>query len=174
MARWQYAWVRDDAQVAVFFSHAQGPGLMSELMPLVGQSLIAAQSSEWIISLDKRTLNVPYFCGLMGDRGWELVTVQTVFNPAMGVPSSTYYFKRAVGLSGAQDAHPYGPCQQIGQLQAGAIHFLIGNNDIKRQPRARRSLSLRTIAGEATPHTTALARSASPRPPQLQVALYSD
>ena len=72
------------------------PALMSELMPLVGQSLITAQSSEWIISLDKRTLNVPYFCGLMGDRGWELVTVQTTFNPAMGAPSSTYYFKRAV------------------------------------------------------------------------------
>jgi hypothetical protein len=94
MKHFQYAWVRDDAQVAVFFSHAQGPNLMQELAQVLGPSLIVPQSSEWVLSLNKQTLNVPYFCGLLGDRGWELVAVSTV--PGMGVPSTTMYFKKEI------------------------------------------------------------------------------
>ncbi len=94
MKHFQYAWVRDDTQVAAFFSHAQGPNLMQELASVLGPSLIVPQSSEWVLSLNKQTLNVPYFCGLLGDRGWELVGVTTM--PGMGVPSTTMYFKKAM------------------------------------------------------------------------------
>ena len=75
-------------------------------MLFVGQSVIVAQSSEWVISLDKRTLNLPYFCGLLGDRGWELVAVHAFTNPQMFntqslVPVTTCSFKRS-----APDAMP--------------------------------------------------------------------
>ncbi len=94
MKHFQYAWVRDDTQVAAFFSHAQGPALLQELAQVLGPALIAPQSSEWVLSLNKATLNVPYFCGLLGDRGWELVGVTTL--PGMGVPSTTMYFKKEI------------------------------------------------------------------------------
>ena len=98
MTRWQYAWLRDEPQMAVFFSHPQGPALIPELMAVIGQSLFTHQSTEYVLSLDKSTLNVPYFCGLLGDRGWELSGVTS--NPvpgAMGpVMQTTMYFKRPV------------------------------------------------------------------------------
>ena len=98
MARYQYAWLRDEPQMAVFFSHPQGPGLIPELMSVIGPSLIPAQSSEWVLSLNKATLNVPYFCGLLGDRGWELVGVSSLLQGGqMGpVVQTTMYFKRPV------------------------------------------------------------------------------
>ena len=48
------------------------------------------------MAFDKATLNVPYLCGLLGDRGWELVTVETRLQPgAMGpVSQNVMYFKR--------------------------------------------------------------------------------
>ena len=99
MTRWQYAWLRDDAnQMAVFFSHPQGPNLMPELMAVIGPSLAAAQSSEWVLSLNRQTLNLPYFCGLLGDRGWELTAVDTRLAPGAMMPTqlqTTMYFKRA-------------------------------------------------------------------------------
>ena len=101
MTRWQYAWFRDEPQMALFFSHAQGPSLIPELMAVVGPSIVPTQSSEWVLSLDKRTLNVPYFCGLLGDRGWELVGVTSNVQPGpMGpVVQTTMYFKRPAGES---------------------------------------------------------------------------
>lgn len=94
MNHFQYAWVRDDTQVAVFFSHAQGPNLIQELSAVLGPALIVPNSSEWVLSLNKATLNVPYFCGLLGDRGWELVAVSTM--PGMGMATTTMYFKKAI------------------------------------------------------------------------------
>src|SRR3990172_1518568 len=99
MTRWQYAWVRDEPQTAVFFSHAQGASLVPELAALLGPSLIVPQCSEWVLSLDKRTLNVPYFCGLLGDRGWELVGIDSRVQAGAMMPSqlqTTMYFKRPV------------------------------------------------------------------------------
>jgi hypothetical protein len=96
MTRWQYAWLRDEPQMAVFFSHPQGPNLVNELTTVIGPSLIIPQSSEWVLSLNKQTLNVPYFCGLLGDRGWELVSVETRIAGPMSMPSTTMYFKRPV------------------------------------------------------------------------------
>ena len=96
MTRWQYAWLRDEPQMAVFFSHPQGPVLIPELLAVIGPSLLMAESSEWVLSLNKHTLNVPYFCGLLGDRGWELVGVSTNVQPGpMGaVVQTTMYFKK--------------------------------------------------------------------------------
>jgi hypothetical protein len=84
--------------MAVFFSHPQGPNLIPELIGVIGPSLAPAQSSEWVLSLNKQTLNVPYFCGLLGDRGWELVGVSSLLQGgAMGpVVQTTMYFKRPV------------------------------------------------------------------------------
>ena len=98
MARYQYAWLRDEPQMAVFFSHPQGPGLLAELGAVIGPSLLVAGSSEWVLSLNKATLNVPYFCGLLGDRGWEMVGVSAapIGTPMGTVTQTTMYFKRAV------------------------------------------------------------------------------
>jgi hypothetical protein len=100
MNKWQYAWVRDDnQQIAVFFSHPQGPSLVPELMAVIGPSVAVAQSSEWVLSLNRQTLNMPYFCGLLGDRGWELVSVETRLQPGAMMPNqlqTTMYFKRPV------------------------------------------------------------------------------
>jgi hypothetical protein len=101
MNRWQYAWLRfgGNVQTACFFSHAQNPQLINELGPLLGPSLIAPQSSEWVLTFNSATVNVPYVCGLLGDRGWELVSSDTLIAPAMGSiastnPQTTLYFKR--------------------------------------------------------------------------------
>ncbi len=98
MTRYQYAWLRDEPQMAVFFSHPQGPGLLAELASVIGPSLIAPSSSEWVLSLNKATLNVPYFCGLLGDRGWELVGVSAapIATPMGPITQTTMYFMRAV------------------------------------------------------------------------------
>jgi hypothetical protein len=103
MTRWQYAWLRDDAQVVVFFSHPQGASLISELAAVIGPSIVPAQSSEWVLSLNKATLNLPYFCGLLGDRGWELVAVETRLQPGAMTPTqlqTTMFFKRPVAEAG--------------------------------------------------------------------------
>jgi len=101
MARWQYAWLRfgGNGPTAVFFSHPQNPQLINELVPVLGASLIVPQSSEWTLTLNGQSVNLPYFCGLLGDRGWELVTGDTLIAPQLGSiastnPQTTLYFKR--------------------------------------------------------------------------------
>jgi hypothetical protein len=102
MDRWQYAWLRfgGNGPTAVFFSHPQNPQLIAELAPVLGPSLIVPQSSEWTLTFNGATVNLPYVCGLLGDRGWELVNADTLIAPVMGSlqslnPQTTLYFKHA-------------------------------------------------------------------------------
>ena len=97
MARFQYAWLRDEPQMSVFFSHPQGPGMVPEFVSILGPMVFPQQSTEWVLSLDKSRVNVPYLGGLLGDRGWELVAVDTRLIPGAMAPTqlqTTWYFKR--------------------------------------------------------------------------------
>jgi hypothetical protein len=99
MTRWQYAWLKDEPQLAVFFSHPQGPALIPEFSAILGPMLFVQQSTEWVLSLDKTKVNMPYLAGLLGDRGWELVDVETRLQPGAMAPTqlqTTWYFKRPV------------------------------------------------------------------------------
>jgi len=99
MTRWQYAWLKDEPQLAVFFSHPQGPALIPEFSAILGPMLFVQQSTEWVLSLDKTKVNMPYLAGLLGDRGWELVSVETRIQAGAMMPSqmqTTWYFKRPI------------------------------------------------------------------------------
>ena len=99
MTRWQYAWLRDEPQLSVFFSHAQGPALIPEMSAILGPMLFVQNSTEWVLSLDKNRVNLPYMAGLLGDRGWELVSVDSKLMPGAMAPTqiqTTWYFKRGV------------------------------------------------------------------------------
>lgn len=103
MSRWQYAWLRfgSNGPTAIYFSHPQSPQLINELAPVLGPSLMVPQSSEWTLTFNGATVNVPYLCGLLGDRSWELVTVGTITVPQIGSmqslnPQTTLYFKRQI------------------------------------------------------------------------------
>ena len=51
-----------------------------------------------MLSLDKNRVNLPYMAGLLGDRGWELVAVDSKLMPGAMAPTqiqTTWYFKRA-------------------------------------------------------------------------------
>ncbi|MEO6349890.1 MAG: hypothetical protein ABIP53_04490 [Candidatus Limnocylindrales bacterium] len=83
--------------MSVFFSHAQGPALILELTAILGPMLFVQQSTEWVLSLDKNRVNLPYMAGLLGDRGWELAAVETRLQPGAVMPTqmqTTWYFKR--------------------------------------------------------------------------------
>ena len=95
MTRWQYAWLRDEPQLSVFFSHAQGPALIPEFSAILGPMLFVQNSTEWVLSLDKNRVNLPYMAGLLGDRGWELVAVDSKLMPGAMAPTqlqTTWYF----------------------------------------------------------------------------------
>ena len=96
MTRWQYAWLTDQPTTNIFFSHPQGPGLINELYALLGPTLIPQQSTEWVLTLDRSKVNFVYLSGLLGDRGWELVAVETrpQQGPMMGALQTTWFFKR--------------------------------------------------------------------------------
>lgn len=99
MTRWQYAWLRDEPQMSVFFSHPQGPGLIPDFASILGPMLLVQQSTEWVLSLDKNRVNLPYMAGLLGDRGWELAAVDTRLQAGAMTPTqlqTTWYFKRPV------------------------------------------------------------------------------
>lgn len=106
MTRWQYAWMSDQPQTTVGFSHPQ-PGLAAELVQLLGPAAISPQSNEWLVTLDGSRVNLAYLSGLLGDRGWEMVAVvtriqsggmmQTQMNVMAGSLQTNWYFKRAVG-----------------------------------------------------------------------------
>ena len=99
MTRWQYAWPKDEPQLAVFFSHPQGPALIPEFSSILGPMLFVQQSTEWVLSLDKSKVNMPYLAGLLGDRGWELVSVDSRNAPvglSMATAHTTWYYKRPV------------------------------------------------------------------------------
>jgi hypothetical protein len=97
MSRWQYAWLKDEPTVALFFSHSQGPGSVPEFSSIFGPALFPQQSTEWVLSFDKARVNVPYLSGVLGDRGWELVAVDSRLQPGAVAPSqlqTTWYFKK--------------------------------------------------------------------------------
>ena len=99
MTRWQYAWLRDEPELSVFFSHAQGPSLIPELAAILGPMLYAQNSTEWVLALDRNRVNMPYLAGLLGDRGWELVSVNSKLMPGALSPShvqTTWYFKKPI------------------------------------------------------------------------------
>ena len=99
MTRFQYAWLRDEPQLSVFFSHAQGPSLIPEFTAILGPMLFVQNSTEWVLSLDKNRVNLPYMAGLLGDRGWELTAVDSKLMPGAMAPTqiqTTWYFKRSM------------------------------------------------------------------------------
>jgi hypothetical protein len=56
-----------------------------------------SRSTEWVLSFDKARVNVPYLSGVLGDRGWELVAVDSRLQPGAITPSqlqTTWYFKK--------------------------------------------------------------------------------
>ena len=96
MTRWQYAWMTDQPQTTIGFSHPQ-PGLASELAAVLGPGVLLQQSTEWLISLDRMRVNLGYVSGLMGDRGWEMFEVETRLQPGAMSPAqlqTNWYFKR--------------------------------------------------------------------------------
>jgi len=98
MMRWQYAWLTDQPQTTLGFSHAQ-PGLAAELTATLGPTVLVAQSTEWSIAFDRSRANLGYLSGLMGDRGWEMFSVITHLQPGAMAPSqiqTNWYFRRPV------------------------------------------------------------------------------
>ena len=96
MASWQYAWMTDQPYTTIGFSHPQ-PGLAAELAAILAQGVFTPQSSEWSISLDRSRVNLGYVSGLLGDRGWEMFSVETRLQPNAMTPSqlqTNWYFKR--------------------------------------------------------------------------------
>src|SRR3954454_5896642 len=97
MASWQYAWLTDQPYTTIGFSHPQ-PGLAAELASVLGIGVMAAQSNEWSISLDRSRVNLGYVSGMLGDRGWEMFSVETRLQPAAMTPSqlqTNWYFKKS-------------------------------------------------------------------------------
>src|SRR3954462_10981568 len=80
MASWQYAWLTDQPYTTIGFGHPQ-PGLAAELAGVLGIGVLMQQSSEWSISLDRSRVNLGYVSGMLGDRGWEMFTVETRLQP---------------------------------------------------------------------------------------------
>ena len=98
MTRWQYAWLTDQPQTTLGFSHAQ-QGLAAELATVLGPTVLVAQSTDWSISFDRSRANLGYLSGLMGDRGWEMFSVITHLQPGAMAPSqmqTNWYFRRPV------------------------------------------------------------------------------
>ena len=98
MTKWQYAWLTDQPQTTIGFSHPQ-PGLAAELTGILGPTVLAAQSTEWSIALDRTRANLGYLSGLMGDRGWEMfsVIVHPLAGPmGPGMVQTNWYFRRQV------------------------------------------------------------------------------
>jgi len=95
MNKWQYAWLTDQPQTAVGFSHPQA-GLVADLTAVLGQ-VVQPQSSEWQLVLDRTRVNLGYLSGLLGDRGWEMFAVETRLQPGAMTPTqlqTNWYFKR--------------------------------------------------------------------------------
>jgi hypothetical protein len=96
MAKWQYAWLTDQPQTTIGFSHPQA-GLATDLGTVLGPTVLAAQSTEWLITFDRARANLGYISGLMGDRGWEMFAV--VNHPGGNMPGmmqTNWYFKRQI------------------------------------------------------------------------------
>jgi hypothetical protein len=95
--KWQYAWLTDQPQTTLGFSHPQ-PGLGGELTAILGPTVLTAQSTEWSIAFDRQRANLGYISGLMGDRGWEMFSVvnHPQGGPMGGVMQTNWYFRRPV------------------------------------------------------------------------------
>ena len=96
MTRWQYAWLTDQPQTVMGFSHPQS-GLAAELATVLGPGVFLQQSTEWSIGLDRMRVNLGYVSGLLGDRGWEMFAVETRLQPGAMSPAqlqTNWYFKR--------------------------------------------------------------------------------
>ena len=96
MSKWQYAWLTDQPQTTLGFSHAQS-GLTAELAQVLGPTVLSAQSTEWSIAFDRARANLGYISGLMGDRGWEMFSVISHPGGQMpGMMQTNWYFRKAV------------------------------------------------------------------------------
>jgi hypothetical protein len=98
VTKWQYAWLTDQPQTTLGFSHPQA-GLAGELTTILGPTVLTAQSTEWSISFDRTRANLGYLSGLMGDRGWEMFSVVSHAQPGPmgpGMQQTNWYFKRPV------------------------------------------------------------------------------
>ena len=98
MTRWQYAWLTDQPQTTLGFSHPQA-GLAAELAAVLGPTVLIAQSTEWSIAFDRTRANLGYLSGLMGDRGWEMFSVVSHAQPGPmgpGLQQTNWYFRRPV------------------------------------------------------------------------------
>lgn len=95
MTRWQFCWLTDQPQTTIGFSHPQ-PGLSAELAASLGP-VILPQSTEWTMTLDRSRVNLGYLAGLLGDRGWEMFSVETRLQPGAMAPTqvqTSWYFRR--------------------------------------------------------------------------------
>lgn len=97
MAKWQYAWLTDQPQTTIGFSHPQA-GLATELGTVLGPTVLGAQSTEWLITFDRARANLGYISGLMGDRGWEMFALvnHAAGGPMPGMMQTNWYFKRQI------------------------------------------------------------------------------
>ena len=96
MNHWQYAWLTDQPQAAIGFSHPQ-PGLAMELAAVLGPGVMVQTSTDWAVNLDRSRVNLGYLSGLLGDRGWEMFAVETRLQPGAYAPNqlqTNWYFKR--------------------------------------------------------------------------------
>src|SRR4051794_3419403 len=96
MATWQYAWLTDQPYTTIGFSHPQ-QGLAAELASVLGAGVLMSNSSEWSVTLDRSRVNLGYVSGLLGDRGWEMFSVETRLQPGAMTPNqlqTNWYFKK--------------------------------------------------------------------------------
>ena len=111
VTRWQYAWMTDQPATTIGFSHPQ-PGLATELAATLGPGVYVQQSTEWMVSLDRSRVNLGYVSGLLGDRGWEMFTVETRLQPGAMMPNqlqTNWYFKRHAPDAPAAPVAPDAP-----------------------------------------------------------------
>src|SRR4051812_38354886 len=95
-------------------------GLAADLAAILGAGVYAQQSNEWSISLDRSRGNLGYVSGLLGDRGWEMFTVETRMQPGAMMQSqlqTNWYFRRPTPDS--QMGAGMGASSASAQMQSG-------------------------------------------------------
>jgi hypothetical protein len=78
--RWEYALMSDQASGddTIQFSHPQGPQLVPWFSEALKRALKAERSTERLLVLNLNYAAQVHVCGLLGERGWEMVGFSTL------------------------------------------------------------------------------------------------
>ena len=80
MPRWEYALFSNPASGddGVTFSHPQPSSMVKEFSAVLGRGLKAENSNVIWLHINMNHTNMARVCGLLGERGWEMVGFSTL------------------------------------------------------------------------------------------------